>query len=143
MGGIGSLRGEGAWGKGGVAGGLEQGGWVLGRVSQGLGGWVLEGAEGLGSRGRGGWTLRGPDGRSLGRLFGRTDGKFTPLFYRTSSPSGPLPKNGPRPVMVCRILCSAVHTLGSQNVYGRVEGIDDHYWPWAVREFKSDGNTIN
>ena len=30
--------------------------------------------------------------RSLVRLDGRTDGKFTPLFYRTSSPSGPLPK---------------------------------------------------
>ena len=70
------------------AGGLEQGGWGQGRVSQGLGGWVMEGAEGLGSGGGGGWTLRGPDGR----LLGRTDGKFTPLFYRTSSPSGLLPK---------------------------------------------------
>ena len=74
-----------------MAGGLEQGSWGLGRVSQGLGGWVLEGAEGLGSGG--GWTLRGPDGRSFVRSLVRTDGKFTPLFYRTSSPSGPLPKN--------------------------------------------------
>ena len=76
---------------GGLAGGLEQGGWDLGRVSKGLGGWGLERAEGLGSGG--GWTLRGrPDGRSFVRSFVRTDGKFTPLFYRTSSPSGPLPK---------------------------------------------------
>ena len=30
--------------------------------------------------------------RSFVRSDGRTDGKFTPLFYRTSSPSGPLPK---------------------------------------------------
>ena len=22
--------------------------------------------------------------------------------------------------------------LGSQNEYGRAEGIADHYWPWAV-----------
>ena len=82
-----------------MAGGLEQGSWGLGRVSKGLGGWGLERAEGLGSRG-GGWTLRGhPDGRldgrslvrSLVRSFARTDGKFTPLSYRTSSPSGPLP----------------------------------------------------
>ena len=43
MGGRGSLRGEGAWGKGGgVAGGLEQGSWGLGRVSKGLGAWGLE-----------------------------------------------------------------------------------------------------
>ena len=27
------------------------------------------------------------------RSLGRTDGKFTPLFYRTSSPLGLLPKN--------------------------------------------------
>ena len=62
-----------AWGGGGVAGGLEQGGWGLGRVSQGLGGWVLEGAEGLGLGG--GWTLRGPDGRSFVRLFVWTVGR--------------------------------------------------------------------
>ena len=70
---------------------LEQGDWCLGRVSQGLVGWVLEGAEGLGSGG--GWTLRGPDGRtfvcSFVRLDGRTDGrKFPPLFYRTLIPFG-------------------------------------------------------
>ena len=34
--------------------------------------------------------------------------------------------------MVSSTLCPAVHILGSQNVYGRVEGIADHYWPWAV-----------
>ena len=80
--------------RGGVAGGLEQGSWGLGRVSKGLGGWGLERAEGLGSGGGG----AGPSGdvrtdvRTFGRSFGRTDGKFTPLSYRTSSPSGPLPK---------------------------------------------------
>ena len=109
MGGRGSLRGDRAWGKGGGgAGGLEQGSWGLGRVSKGLGGWGLERAEGLGSEG-GGWTLRGrPDGCSLIHSFacslvrtdrrtdGRTDGKFTPLSYRTSSPSGPLPKKRKR-----------------------------------------------
>ena len=81
-----------------MAGGLEQGGWGLGRVSQGLGGWVLEGAEGLGWGG--GLDPQGTSGRTFarslihsdGRSFVRTDGKFTPLFYRTSSPSGPLPK---------------------------------------------------
>ena len=34
--------------------------------------------------------------------------------------------------MVSSTLCPAVHILGSQNVYGRAEGITDHYWPWAV-----------
>ena len=34
--------------------------------------------------------------------------------------------------MVSSTLCPAVHILGSQNVYGRAEGIADHYWPWAV-----------
>ena len=29
-------------------------------------------------------------------------------------------------------LCPAVYILGSQNLYGRAEGIADHYWPWAV-----------
>ena len=33
--------------------------------------------------------------------------------------------------MVSSTLCPAVHILGSQNVYGRAEGITDHYWPWA------------
>ena len=34
--------------------------------------------------------------------------------------------------MVSSTLCPAVHIIGSQNVYGRAEGIADHYWPWAV-----------
>ena len=34
--------------------------------------------------------------------------------------------------MVSSTLFPAVHNLGSQNVYGRAEGIADHYWPWAV-----------
>ena len=34
--------------------------------------------------------------------------------------------------MVSSALCPAVNILGSQNVYGRAEGITDHYWPWAV-----------
>ena len=33
--------------------------------------------------------------------------------------------------MVSRTLCPAVHILVSQNVYGRAEGIADHYWPQA------------
>ena len=64
---------------GGLAGGLEQGSWGLGRVSKGLGGWGLERAEGLGSGGA------GPSGdvrtdvcsfaRSDGQTDGRTDGR--------------------------------------------------------------------
>ena len=104
MAGRGSLRGDGAWPGGrGVAGGLEQGDWGLGRFSKGL-----EGAKGLGGLGPGGgrgagvgggWTLRGPDGRSLvrslARSFVRSDGhtEIPPVFYRTSSPSGQLPKS--------------------------------------------------
>ena len=34
--------------------------------------------------------------------------------------------------MVSSTLCPAVHILGSQIMYGSEEGIDDHYWPWAV-----------
>ena len=34
--------------------------------------------------------------------------------------------------MVSSTLCPAVHILGSQNVYGKAEGIADHYWPWPV-----------
>ena len=74
-------------------GGLKPGGWGLGRVSKGL-----ERAEGLGSGGGGldpqgtGRTFVCSFVRSDGRSDVRTDGKFTPLFYRTSSPSGPLPK---------------------------------------------------
>ena len=44
--------------------------------------------------------------------------------------------------MVSSTLCSAVHILGSQNVYGRAEGIADHYWPWAVF-YKSLSFSIN
>ena len=32
-------------------------------------------------------------------------------------------KDGPGPVMVSSTLCPAVHILGSQNMYGRAEGI--------------------
>ena len=35
----------------------------------------------------------------------------------------------PDPKMVSSTLCPAAHILGSQNVYGRAEGIADHYWP--------------
>ena len=69
----------------------------LGRVSMGLGGRGLDGTRGWGW-GRGGWTLGdGTDIHSDGRSFKQTDAcldgqKFPPLFYRTSSPSGPLPK---------------------------------------------------
>ena len=105
-----------------MASGLEQGGWGLGRVSKGLGGWGLEGgwdlrrvSKGLGSWGLeegwgleeagglgGGWSQAGRTfvrslvrsfARSFVRSFARTDGNYPPLFYRTSSPSGPLPKN--------------------------------------------------
>ena len=34
----------------------------------------------------------GTDGRTYVRTDGRTDGQIPPVFYRTSSPSGPLPK---------------------------------------------------
>ena len=34
--------------------------------------------------------------------------------------------------MVGNTLCPAGHILGSQNMYGRAEGIADHYWPWAA-----------
>ena len=73
----------------GVAGGLEQGSWGLGRVSKGLGGWGLERAKGLGLGGGAGPSGDGTDVRSLGQ----TDGN-PPLFYRTSSPSGPQLKKG-------------------------------------------------
>ena len=71
VGGRGSLRGDGP-GRG-LAGGLEHRGWGLRRVSMGPGGWGLEGADRT-------------DARSLGRT------EIPPLFYRTSSPLGPLPK---------------------------------------------------
>ena len=77
---------------GGVVGGREQGSWGLGRVSKGLGGWGLERAEGLGSGG--GLDPQGT-GRTFVHSFGRLDGRIEihPVFYRTSSPSGPLPKS--------------------------------------------------
>ena len=64
--------------RGGVAGGLEQGSWGLGRVSKGLGAGAWRGPRGWGPGG--GWTLRGrPDGRLFARSFarslGRTDGR--------------------------------------------------------------------
>ena len=64
-----------------------------------LGGWRI-GCWGVGGGGLGALRPRGAgprtdvrsDGRSDGRTDGRTDGrKFPPVFYRTSSPSGPLP----------------------------------------------------
>ena len=36
----------------------------------------------------------GGDVRTDVRTDGRTDGQIPPVFYRTSSPSGPLPKRG-------------------------------------------------
>ena len=77
MGGRGSLRGDGAW-PGGEAGGLEQGGWGLERISKSLGGWGLEGAKGLGLEGGKGWTLR--DGTDK-RLFGQMDGNSPSVLY--------------------------------------------------------------
>ena len=71
----------------------EEGGWLeawnkgAGASGGSLRAWGLERAEGLGW---GGWTLRGPDGCSFGRSLGRME--IPPVFYRTSSPSGPLPK---------------------------------------------------
>ena len=54
-----------------MAGGLEQGGWGLGGC---LRAWGLGPGGGRGSGG------------------GLEPGDYPPLFYRTSSPSGPLPK---------------------------------------------------
>ena len=93
MGGKGSLRGDGgwleAWNKGAGAWGGSLRAW-------GAGAW--RGPRGWGPGGA------GPSGdvrtdvrsfvRSDVRSDVRTDGKFTPLSYRTSSPSGPLPKKG-------------------------------------------------
>ena len=86
------------------------GGWRSGTrelgPGEGLRAWGLGPGEGQGAGVRGGAGPSGdqPDGRSLvrsfvrsfARSFGRTDGKFTPLCYRTSSPSGPLPKKEAR-----------------------------------------------
>ena len=65
---------------GGMAGGLEQGGWGLGRVSKGLGG--LGPGEGLGAgvqdpQGMSGQMFAWTDGSLLARSDGR---KFPPLF---------------------------------------------------------------
>ena len=66
-------------------------------------------------------------------------GKFSPVFHRKLSPSGPLPcfrlnieKNGLRPVKVSNTLCPAVHISGSKNMCSRVEGIADHNWPRPI-----------
>ena len=42
--------------------------------------------------------------------------KFSPVFYRTSSPLGPPP-----------CINSSI-----KNIYSRAEGTADLYWPWAV-----------
>ena len=44
--------------------------------------------------------------------------------------------------MVSSTLCPAVHILGSQNVYGRAEGIADHYWLSYRINFSSTKNII-
>ena len=63
---------------------------------------------------------RGGDGQTDGQTNGRTDGRKISPFYRTSSPTGAAAqKDGPGPVMVSSTLCSAVHILGTQNVYSR------------------------
>ena len=45
-----------------------------------------------------GLALEGPQkgGRMYGRMYGHTDVQIPPVFYRTSSPSGPQPKNPPQ-----------------------------------------------
>ena len=45
--------------------------------------------------------------------------------------------------MVSSTLCPAVNILGSQNLYGRAEGIADHYWPWAVFSLWGSGSIDN
>ena len=64
-------------------GGVED--WVLGGRGWGAGALMPWGAGALGRTGR-------MDVRSFGRSDGRTE--IPPVFYRTSSPSGLLPKNG-------------------------------------------------
>ena len=67
----------------GVAQGLKQGGWDVGRLSKGLGGW------GLGSWG--GWNLEGWDGHLFGHFEGRMDRQMDRrkeiplLFFRSSA----------------------------------------------------------
>ena len=83
----------------------ERGGWWLEVWNKGAGAWggSLR-AWGAGAwRGPSGWGPGGAgpsgeqsDGRLFARSLGRMYGKFTPLCYRTSSPSGPLPKREKR-----------------------------------------------
>ena len=77
-----------------------RGGQGLSKGRRGLA-WGVGG--GLGAGVRGGLDSQGTDRTDIrtfvclfARSDGRTDGKFTPLFYKTSSPSGPLPKRGLR-----------------------------------------------
>ena len=87
-----------------MAGGLEQEGWGLGRVSRawGLeGGWGLEALDGAGGLGGGGLEPGRRDGHSLVRLLARMDRNFPNMFYRTSYPSGPLPKRGQKMSFSC------------------------------------------
>ena len=93
---------KGIWGLGGGCGwrpGTR--GLGLGAVSKSLEGWGLEGGWGLDWAGVLGEGLEpGGTGRMFARSFvrslvhslARTDGNYPPL-YRTSSPSGPLPKS--------------------------------------------------
>ena len=89
-----------------MAGGLEQGGWVLERVSKGLGGWGLERAEGLGPGG--GLDPQGTG--TLGRTFARTDGRS---FGRTEN--SPLCPIGHRPL---RVRCPKGGKTGSARERG-------------------------
>ena len=85
--------------------GHGEGGWGPREEVWGLGAGALRpwgpGAQGAEAQGAGalewtGWTLAHLFPCSDGRMYGirTTDGqKFSPLFYRTSSTSGPLPKN--------------------------------------------------
>ena len=58
----------------GVAGGLKQEGWDMGKLKKGLGSW-------------GGWSLEGWDGHLFRRSDGRIDGKkeIPLLFFRSSA----------------------------------------------------------
>ena len=88
-------------GPGGVAGGLEQGGWGLGRVSKGLGGWCLEEGWGLEEAGglEGGLEPGGTDVRSFVRSLARSFVRsFVCSFGRTEIP--PLCSIGHRPLRV-------------------------------------------
>ena len=77
--------------------GLGGGGGRLETWNKGAGAWggSLRAWGPGGGQGAGVGGVAGPSGdvRTDVRSFARTDGKFTPLFYRTLSPSGPLPKS--------------------------------------------------